>query len=238
MKKEKFRAYIWICIGSIVLGIIISFQIKLVQKKVLNGYSPNQRANQLIIKLERVENEKEKLQNEIKQLTSELKKLKTSASKENLLIKNLNNKLDKIKLFAGLTKVKGSGVEIIIDNSKSEYNSNNTNIINDYNLILSLINELNAGGAEALSINGQRVVNTTEIRTAGNNMMVNKVPLVPPFKVKAIGNSKILSASINQRFGLASIIRQKGYFIEINEKSEVIINKYDGSIEFDYIQLD
>ncbi|MGM0378217.1 MAG: DUF881 domain-containing protein [Bacillota bacterium] len=237
MKKEKLRAYTWICIGSIILGIIISFQIKLVQKKILNGYAPNQRANQLIVKLEKVEDEKEKLQQEVNTLTEELKGLKTSVSKENLLIKNLNDKLDKIKLFAGLTKVKGTGVEIIIDNSKTEYNSNN-NIVNDYNLILSLTNELNAGGAEALSINGQRVVNTTEIRTAGNNLMVNKVPLIPPFKIKAIGNSKILSASIDQRFGLASIIRQKGYFIEINEKTEVIINKYDSSIEFDYIQLD
>lgn len=237
MKKEKLRAYTWICIGSIILGIIISFQIKLVQKKILNGYAPNQRANQLIVKLEKVEDEKEKLQQEVNTLTDELKSLKTSVSKENLLIKNLNDKLDKIKLFAGLTKVKGTGVEIIIDNSKTEYNSNN-NIVNDYNLILSLTNELNAGGAEALSINGQRVVNTTEIRTAGNNLMVNKVSLIPPFKIKAIGNSKILSASIDQRFGLASIIRQKGYFIEINEKTEVIINKYDSSIEFDYIQLD
>jgi uncharacterized protein YlxW (UPF0749 family) len=136
-----------------------------------------------------------------------------------------------------MTKVMGQGVEITIDNSKDEFStsSSDNNIVHEYNLILNLINELNAAGAEAISIGGQRIVNTTEIRTAGDTLMVNKTPLYAPIVIKAIGNSKTLNASISQRFGIVSIIREKGFFIEITQSEKVIIEKYDKLINFNYI---
>lgn len=236
MEREKVRAYIWIGIVSIFLGIIISFQVKVIRNKLLQGYSSNIRSNQLVAQLENVKNEKTIIEEEINALRIEFKNLKESTSKENLLVESLNNELEKAKKFAGMTDVQGEGIEILISDNIEEYNTGITSIVQEYNLILSLINELNAAGAEAISINNQRIVNGTEIRTAGNNLMVNSVPLVAPLSISAIGNSNTLSASLNQRFGIVSIIRDKGYFLETARVEKNIIEKYDGKIIFNYIE--
>jgi len=236
LNKEKIRAYIWIAIVSIILGVIISFQIRVVQNNLLNGLSPSVRSRELVIELESVNEKKKNLEEDIKNLEDELEKIKTSTAKENTLIDSLYRQSEKCKKFAGATKVHGPGVTISIENSKEEYASNSLNIIYEYNLILNLINELNAAGAEAISINDQRIVNSSEIRTAGNTLMVNKIPLTAPIEIKAIGNMKTLSASVNQRFGIVSIIREKGYFIETFQSSDIIIEKFDGVIEFEYIE--
>jgi uncharacterized protein YlxW (UPF0749 family) len=236
LNKEKIRAYIWIGIISILLGIIISFQVKVVQNNLLSGLSPNVRSRQLIVELEVVKEKKKLLEEDVISLENELNEIKTSISKENTLIDSLYSQSRECKKIAGMTNVHGTGVTISIDNSKDEYVSASSNIVYEYNLILNLINELNAAGAEAISINDQRIINTTEIRTAGNSLMINKIPVIAPIEIKAIGNIKTLSASINQRFGIVSIIRDKGYFIETFQSDDVVIAKYDGSIEFEYIQ--
>lgn len=237
MKKEKIRAYVWIGLFSIILGVIISFQVKVVQNKLLNGALPSLKSKELIIELENVTKKNQLLEEEIKVLEEELTEIKSSVSKENALIDSLNRQVEQYKKFAGMTKVSGPGVTISIDNSKDEFSAsaNDQNILYEYNLILNLINELNAAGAEAISINDQRLVNTSEIRTAGETLMVNKTPLYAPINIKAIGNAKTLNASINQRFGIISIIRDKGYFVESEMLDTVIIDKFDQSIDFNYI---
>lgn len=55
-------------------------------------------------------------------------------------------------------------------------------------LLLSLVNKMKDAGAEAISINGQRIITTTEISLAGNNVNINTVPTAPPYVIKAIGN--------------------------------------------------
>ncbi len=237
MNNEKLRAYIWIGIFSILLGVIISFQVKVVQNKLLDGVLPSMRSKELILELEVVKEKKTALEQEVILLEEELNSIKDSVSQENALIDSLSRQLELYKKFAGMTKVMGQGIVVTIDNSKDEFStsSSDNNIVHEYNLILNLINELNAAGAEAISIGGERVVNTTEIRTAGDTLMVNKTPLYAPISIKAIGNSKTLNASINQRFGIVSIVREKGFFIETKQSENVIIEKYDKIINFDYI---
>jgi len=237
LNKEKVRAYIWIGIFSLLLGVIISFQVKVVQNNLLDGVLPSLRSKELIIELEAVSQKKIVLEEEVARLEEELSTIKNSVSQENALIDSLSKQLDLYKKFTGMTKVMGQGINITIDNSKDEFSasSNNSNIVHEYNLILNLINELNAAGVEAISIGGERIVNTTEIRTAGDTLMVNKTPLYAPIQIKAIGNSKTLNASVNQRFGIVSIIREKGFFIEINQSENIVIEKFDKIINFEYI---
>jgi len=99
---------------------------------------------------------------------------------------------------------------------------------------LDLLNELNSAGAEAISINDQRMVNNTEVRFAGTQINVNTIPLNSPFSIKAIGNSSTLEGAINQRFGIVSTIRDLGYYIEVKEIDNLEIPGFNGSIKFDY----
>ena len=231
MKKD----YIWIGIGCVILGIFIAFQMKFVQGTYLNGTTPTQKTTEILNELSAVKSEKETLLDEIETLEAQLEDIQGSAASENAVIKSLTDELNRYKNFAGMTKVQGQGILITIDNppADSSYGSD-VNIVYDYKLILDLLNELNSAGAEAISINDQRMVNNTEVRFAGTQINVNTIPLNSPFAIKAIGNSSTLEGAINQRFGIVSTIRDMGYYIEVKEIDNLEIPGFNGSIKFDY----
>lgn len=233
MKLKKDA--IWIGSVCILLGIIMSLQFRTVQKNFLQGQSPSQKSAQLVGELTKLKNEKELLTSEIDSLEKKLKEIESTESKGNVVIKNLNEDLLKYKAFAGLTDVYGPGIEIFIDNPSKEANSTfETNLVYDYDVLVNLVNELNAAGAEAISINDQRILSHTEIRAAGENININQVPQTTPFVVKVIGSAETLEGALTGRFGIVSIIREKSYQIDIKKMEKVTVPRYKGIIDYRY----
>lgn len=231
MKKDS----IWIGMACIILGVFIAFQMKFIQGTYLNGSSPTQKTTEILNELNAVKSEKESLVEEIERLEKQLDEIQDSASNESAIVKNLTDELNRYKAFAGMTKVDGTGIIITIDNPPSDINnSTEKNIAYDYKLILELINELNSAGAEAISINEQRMVNNTEVRLAGNQVNVNTIPISPPYVIKAIGNSSTLDSALNQRFGIVQNIQETGYYVEVRKVDTIEIGAYNGSIKFRY----
>lgn len=232
---NKTRDKIIIGIISIVLGIIMSMQFKAVQNNFLGGLTPVQSSKELMAELSQLKIEKEDLIKEYQELENKLASIEDAESKDNLLIKSLNEDLSKYKRLAGYESMVGQGIEVSIDNPPKEMNfTYEVNLVYEYELILKLINELNAAGAEAISINDERVINITAIRTAGNNLMVNSIPQLPPFTVKAIGNKDTLDGAINQVFGIVSQFRDRNYQVNVRKIDEVIVPKANGIIKFKY----
>lgn len=229
MKKD----YLWIGFACVILGIFISFQMKFIQGTYLDGASPTQKTTELLNELNSVKAEKERLISEIERLEEQLDKIQNSASEESAVVKNLTDELNRFKAFSGMTKVSGTGVLITIDNPPKDLNLGlDKNIALDYKLILDLINELNSAGAEAISINEQRMVNNTEVRLAGNQVNVNTIPISPPFVIKAIGNSGTLDSAVNIRFGIVQSIQEEGYYIEVKRVETIEIPAFNGSMTF------
>lgn len=233
MKKE----YFWIGLASIILGIVLAQQIKIVNNMYLQGLTPNQRANELTLQLDAVKNEKLQLEKDLEDVVNQLKAIEEAESKENALIKQLKDEITAYETFAGLTDVVGSGVVITLNEPQTEQvGAYEVSLVYDFELFLRLINELNSAGAEAISVNDQRIIGTTEIRAAGNHINVNTVPLSPPYVVEAIGNTTTLEGAVNQRFGIVSQIRDLGYIVDVDVNDYVEIEKYIGGFQFDYAQ--
>lgn len=226
---------LWIGLLCIVLGIVLSLQFKIVQKNYLEGLNPSVVSSQLVSELSQTRVEKSKLKQQLQVLQGKIDAIEESAAKENAIVKNLKEEIREYKTMAGLVDVAGPGVEVVIDNPSKElnYNSEN-NIVTEFDMILRLINELNASGAEAVAINDQRIVSTSEIRTAGKNLIVNTVPVTAPLIIRAIGEGDTLDGTLNQRFGIVSEIRDAGYLIEVKRSNRVEITKYNGIIQFKY----
>ncbi len=181
----------------------------------------------------KVRDEKEVLLEQISALEERIKEIESSESKENVLIKTLNEELERYKMFAGLSDVEGQGIVITIDNPPVDMNyAYDTNFVYDYHLLLSLVNELNAAGAEAISINDQRITGRSEIRAAGNAININLIPQQAPFVIKAIGSSDTLDGAVSHRFGIVSQIRDKRYLIEVKKSDNVRIPKFSRIVDF------
>jgi len=106
---------------------------------------------------------------------------------------NLFASVRRLSTLAGADKVNGPGVKVVVDDAVNAASDRNRVLDSD---LQKLVNALWESGAEAISINGQRVTNLTSIRTAGEAINVNYRPLRAPYTVLAIGNPK----SIPSRF--------------------------------------
>ena len=97
----------------------------------------------------------------------------------------------RLSVLTGAGKVKGPGVRVVVDDAPGATSARNKVLDSD---LQKLVNGLWEAGAEAISINGQRLTNLTTIRLAGWAITVNYRPLTAPYVVSAIGNTDTLPA--------------------------------------------
>ena len=133
--------------------------------------------------------------------------------------KNSVKKLKKIDKLIGNLSVSGSGVEITIDTSKT---SDITAIT-----LLQLINDLNSAGAEAISINDNRIVNMTDLMDINKEyILVDSNCVSSPYVIKAIGNINKLRTTMNLENSTISKLRRNGKNIEEKYKTYLKIDEY------------
>lgn len=224
MKKS---IYISIVTVSLILGLMISFQFR--TNSSIAGGIPTERYQELTIEKKQVETDITHLEEEIVDLTAKIEEARTGRTEAADV---LGSELDKIKLYAGLTPVEGPGVEIVMDNSPASPGAGSYNIRDDD--ILKVINDLRGAGAEAISINGQRILAISEVRQAGNHINVNLTRLSPPYKITAIGNPGTLKSSLEIKGGLVEYLAANGTQVQVQQSDNVQVPAYSGPLRFYY----
>ena len=103
-----------------------------------------------------------------------------------------------------------------------------------------LVNELKYAGAEAISINGNRIVNLTDIATINDNFIImnnGEVRLNSPYEIKAIGDRKYLTSTLNMKnSGFVDLMKSNNLNVEVKESDNITIGKYTGNIKSNYIK--
>ena len=103
--------------------------------------------------------------------------------------------------------------------------------------IQAVVNELWAAGAEAMTIQGQRVVSTTAVKCVGNTVVLHEVPYPPPYVIEAIGDPDRLNAGLNDSEAIATYrdyadVYSLGYRQETLASTEA--PPYEGSTQLTY----
>lgn len=147
-------------------------------------------------------------------------------------IELLQHELAELNIISGLTEVKGKGIILTVKDAEvlNPLYLAEDQIVHD-NDLLQIVNELRAAGAEAISINNQRLTSLSAIRCVGPSILVNDVKIGAPFVIKAIGNVDYLYSGINLSGGVVDIMRKYGISIEVERSENVTIPKYEGSIK-------
>ena len=135
----------------------------------------------------------------------------------------LSEELAETEKYLGYTDVKGEGLTITLaDTDYKQVQSSD---------ILLLVNELRLAGAEAISINDERVVSTTEIANVDTRfVIVNGKRVVAPFTVKAIGDKKYLESAISIKGGYIDEIKAKEVAISYTVYNNILIKKFTGTM--------
>jgi uncharacterized protein YlxW (UPF0749 family) len=122
-------------------------------------------------------------------------------------VAELQDEVEALSGPAGLQAVAGPGLTVTLDDApKSEIDKARADSgvsIDELALVVhqqdiqAVVNALWGGGAEAMTINGQRVVSTTGIKCVGNTVVLHGIPYSPPYRIAAIGNPADLEAGLN-----------------------------------------
>lgn len=143
----------------------------------------------------------------------------------------LDKELKEYDMLVGKTNVTGCGVVLTLnDNNDMSFTASN---------LIYLVNELRYAGAEAISVNGQRIVNSSDIVGINNNqyILVNGERIVGPYEVKAIGNKEEFDKILNFKdSGFIPYYRNKGYSIEMHYADTISINAYNKEINLKYLK--
>ena len=157
----------------------------------------------------------------IKSTQAEINSLEAGLSSNQQLSASTRNRLGRWGTESGVWAVSGPGVEVIVDNAPKSAGSRG--IVQDRDL-QELVNGLWQVGAEAISINGQRITNLTAIRTAGAAITVNYQSLTPPYVVDAIGDPATMPArfvATDSGAAWLDLQQQLGMVFSITTKSQL-----------------
>ena len=177
-----------------------------------------------------------KLTTEIQIAQKELEDLRKNSSANNDEAQKLEEELTELNKSLGYTDVTGQGIVITLKDAASSDTNTINNIIHDLDLV-EVVNELFNAGAEAVSINDQRIISISSINCTGNVVKINNQKISVPFVVRAVGNSEELKQTMTRPNGCLDFLQRFSIGVKVEEKSEITVPKYTGTRQYEYLQI-
>lgn len=215
MKIARNVALTIICI---ILGVMLAWQYKSINYNQRLSSFQSKRTDELKDELIRLQNINNELSDRLQKLREDNRNLENDRIGNDKASKDLQKALEEARIFAGFVDVKGKGVIINLNNNGLVYVQERD--------ILSVVNELRAAGAQAISINDERVVAMTEIREAGKYIMVNGKQMQAPFVIKAISDPSKLERSLTMIGGIVDKLRYEDFLeASVKTSNDIVIPK-------------
>ena len=228
---RRFKRFQWgLLLVGLVLGVMLSLQFRVTRDIQQNEVI--RRTQDLSEQVAQTRRERDALQTRVTGLRSQMEQM--SAGSQGTQLKQ---EMDQAGILAGVTELTGPGVEVTLnDSSVSLKPGENPNlyVLHDED-VLRVLNELKAAGAEAVAMNGERFLATTEIRCTGPTIVLNKNKrLAPPYVVTAIGNPDTMESSLKMKGGVAETLQFWGIQVSVKKMAQVAVPPYTGGVQYDY----
>lgn len=231
--NDKKGFVITITIICFILGLMLAMQFKTVK---VNTEETNKRTSDVQAQYAELKKNYDAKLLEIEAKDKTIKEYRDAATEEET-VGLVRQELSKALQDAGLTNVRGQGLIVEMNDSIADFGIGidpNSYLVHDED-ILKVVNELKSAGAEAISVNGHRIIGTSEIRCAGTTIFVNGERIGAPFIIKAIGDSNVLESAMNLRGGNVDILKEWGISFKITKEPDVFIPKYQKTISSKFL---
>ena len=192
-EKEKVSIVLGFMCFALTIGICI-------QLKTVKGsnfvVSQNHEENNLRAEVLKYKEKYDNKYKELEKAEEELEKERENSTQNNTELEKKEDEIKKGNKMIGMTEVVGPGVIVTLSDSKKDANTslNPSDLVVHDAYVLSVINDLKNAGAEAISINEQRIIPTSGIVCGGNIIEINGEKVGAPFIIKAIGLPEQLAA--------------------------------------------
>ena len=227
MKKEKGIVAITIGIICIILAFVMTVQLRTVKETDITLIE-NMREDVLKEQAEVWKQKYEETQSKIDEDNKKINEYKEKTTNKEETAELLNTELSQARTTLGTTDVEGEGIIINLKDGDESV------VAED---LLKLVNELKLAGAEAISINNERIINLTEIVDVNSYIIINGNRTSNPYEIKAIGNEQYLMSGLSAKGGFSDSIKNKGKSISITQEKNVKISKYNKEINLKTIKI-
>ena len=226
-----------ITVICLLLGFSVSLQLKSIR---FNRSLPsdNLRAQELQAQLNREMEKNSSLAAELEDAKAQISEFRKNSENSGAISSIVNQQLENAEKLAGLVSLTGPGVTVTLSDAKNGPPSVSAEslIIHDSD-IRTVVNELLASGAEAISINGERIVSTSAIRCVGPTVIINNTRLSSPFVVTAIGDAKTLEAGLIIKGGVVDALTPWGINVTIAKFEKLEVPAFTGVSTFKYASV-
>lgn len=187
--------------------------------------------------------EYEQLEGRVRELTADVDRLTDQVGDSQVL--KLHEEVEEMKGPAGLTPLSGPGLTITLSDAPAEVINSTTQpiglLVVHQQDIQAVVNAMWKGGAEAVTLQGKRVVTTTGIKCEGNAVLIQGRAYPQPYTVSAIGNPAALEAAVLQDDYLEAYRRDASLpdvsvGFEMNAVGQLDMPAYDGLTTLTYAE--
>jgi uncharacterized protein YlxW (UPF0749 family) len=225
-KKMKLRgSYVILSLVLLVLGFLISFSYQLTKERNQNRtisseqWDKEYETRAILINNEEINRD---LQKELYAKQEEVKQIEESLKDDKQVYYNLVEDVEKFRMYVGDLPVGGKGVQVTLeDSSYIPEGENVNNYIVHESHIFSVINELYISGADAISINGQRLSSNSYIYCNGPVVTVDGNQFPAPFVISAIGEPNVLIPALNIANGIIDQLAYDNVVVTVEKKEEI-----------------
>lgn len=229
--KGKVIMIVTIGIICILFTSIMFVQFKSVQVIEASGVG-QKRETELRTEYSALKDKSNEMKQQLEEIQNTTKEYTDQSSDVQATMDLLKSDVDKARCDLGYTDVKGHGIVLTIADGKNA--ANDKEQVVTYNDLIMAINELKYAGAEAISLNDERVVNNSFVANISEYMVMNDNRISGPYTIKVIGDSKNLESVINIKGGIKDYLESYNKQISYTVENEVYINKYNGNVEINF----
>jgi uncharacterized protein YlxW (UPF0749 family) len=168
----------------------------------------------------------------VEELSDELSTLQRAEPRHGR-IELLEGQIGDIGAYAGMTAVRGPGLRVVLSDSglaNAPSGDPNDLVVHEQDL-QAAINALWGGGAEAMSVQGHRVLATTAIRCVGNTLLLHGVVYSPPYVIEAVGDPAAMRAALAEDPAVERFrqgVRELQLGLQVDVREDLVVPAYEG----------
>ena len=238
---------ITLLVGGLVGGALLSTRWQAQPEANLAVSSPITRQSEpeiVAATIARLEAEQAELKARIADMRRRIGELQSSSTQGASSQNEVNGRIEQARIGSGMTALEGPGIVATLNDSTDSTvppNEDPANyIIHDYDL-RDVLNALWAAGAEAISLNGERLVSTSSLYCVGTTILCNATRLSPPYEVRAIGDPEALEAAVRNAPQMEKLNQRALIYdipITVEQRESVEVPAYSGSVVFRHAEVD
>lgn len=227
MKKGQVTITITIGLVICILTAVIFVQFKTINQTDITSLE-NMREDELRTEISNFKQKVEEISKEVADTDSKIAEYQEAINTNKEASELLSKELEQQNNILGKNSVKGSGIVVTLTDTEAQKISGED--------LRALLNELRVAGAEAISINGQRIVYDSYIVDIGTTYIsINGERTVSPYEVKAIGNPTYLESGLSKKqYGFIDTKLGEGKDVTLKRENNIIIDKYNGDLNMEY----